>query len=66
LARFLKETTPEVEPPKEGSNNNDWWVDIGVTRHVCVDKSMFYSIKAVDNGEKLYLGNSATVDIKGE
>ncbi|GKB24442.1 retrovirus-related pol polyprotein from transposon TNT 1-94 [Tanacetum coccineum] len=49
-----------------GSNNSGWWVDTGATRHVCADKSMFHSFRAVDNGEKLYMGNSATVDIKGE
>ncbi|GJR75334.1 hypothetical protein Tco_0087699 [Tanacetum coccineum] len=46
-----------------GSNNSGCWVDTGATRHVCVDKSMFHSFKAVDNGEKLYMGNSATADI---
>ncbi|GJR07824.1 hypothetical protein Tco_0790476 [Tanacetum coccineum] len=49
-----------------GSNNSGWWVDTGATRHVCADKSMFHSFRAVDNGEKLYIGNSATADIKGE
>ncbi|GJX23326.1 retrovirus-related pol polyprotein from transposon TNT 1-94 [Tanacetum coccineum] len=49
-----------------GSNNIGWWVDTGATRHVCADKSMFHSFRAVDNGEKLYIGNSATTDIKGE
>ncbi|GKF74882.1 hypothetical protein Tco_0224326, partial [Tanacetum coccineum] len=49
-----------------GSNNSGWWVDTGATCHVCADKSMFYSLRAVDNKEKLYIGNSATVDIKGE
>ncbi|GJZ36968.1 pol polyprotein [Tanacetum coccineum] len=49
-----------------GSNNSGWWVDIGATHHVSVDKSMFHSFRAVDNGEKLYTGNSATVDIKGK
>ncbi|GKF63810.1 hypothetical protein Tco_0187258, partial [Tanacetum coccineum] len=49
-----------------GSNNNGWWVDTGATHHVCADKSMFHSFRAVDNGEKLYMGNSATTDIKGE
>ncbi|GJS38608.1 hypothetical protein Tco_0563651 [Tanacetum coccineum] len=33
---------------------------------VCADKSMFYSFRAVDNGQKLYMGNSANADIKGE
>nr|GEZ79147.1 uncharacterized protein [Tanacetum cinerariifolium] len=48
------------------SNNSDWWVDSGATHHVCTDKSMFHSFRAVENGEKLYMGNSATADIKGE
>ncbi|GJU06329.1 retrovirus-related pol polyprotein from transposon TNT 1-94 [Tanacetum coccineum] len=48
-----------------GSNNSGWWVDTGATHHVCADKSMFHSFRAVD-GEKLYIGNSATADIKGE
>ncbi|GJU43446.1 retrovirus-related pol polyprotein from transposon TNT 1-94 [Tanacetum coccineum] len=42
------------------------WIDTGATRHVCADKSMFHSFRAVDNGQKLYMGNSATADIKGE
>ncbi|GJX05771.1 retrotransposon protein, putative, ty1-copia subclass [Tanacetum coccineum] len=49
-----------------GFNNSGWWVDNEATRHVCADKSMFRSFRAVDNGEKLYMGNSATADIKGE
>ncbi|GKC45587.1 pol polyprotein [Tanacetum coccineum] len=48
-----------------GSNNSGWWVDTGANRHVCADKSMFHSFRAVDNGEKLYMSNSATADIKG-
>ncbi|GKG31448.1 hypothetical protein Tco_0426398, partial [Tanacetum coccineum] len=39
-----------------GTNNNGWWIDItGATRHVCADKSMFHSFRAVDNGQKLYM-----------
>ncbi|GKE15676.1 pol polyprotein, partial [Tanacetum coccineum] len=49
-----------------GSNNNGWWVDTVENRHVCADKSMFHFFRAVDNGEKLYMGNSAIDDIKGE
>ncbi|GJZ83651.1 pol polyprotein [Tanacetum coccineum] len=49
-----------------GTNNSGWWIDTGATRHVCADKSMFHSFRAVDNGHKLYMGNSATADIKGE
>nr|GEZ58374.1 retrotransposon protein, putative, Ty1-copia subclass [Tanacetum cinerariifolium] len=49
-----------------GSNSSGWWVDTVVTYHVCAKKSMFHSFKAVDNEEKLHMGNSATADIKGE
>ncbi|GKD66649.1 hypothetical protein Tco_1308757 [Tanacetum coccineum] len=49
-----------------GSNNSNWWVDTRATRHVCDDKSMFHSFRSVDNGEKLYMGNSTTADIKRE
>ncbi|GJW51720.1 retrovirus-related pol polyprotein from transposon TNT 1-94 [Tanacetum coccineum] len=49
-----------------GTNNSGWWIDTGETRHVCADKSMFHSFRSVDNGQKLYIGNSATADIKGE
>nr|GEZ14654.1 retrotransposon protein, putative, Ty1-copia subclass [Tanacetum cinerariifolium] len=49
-----------------GTNHGGWWIDTGATRHVCADKSMFHSFRAIDNGQKLYLGNSATADIKGE
>nr|GEY87912.1 retrotransposon protein, putative, Ty1-copia subclass [Tanacetum cinerariifolium] len=49
-----------------GSNNNGWWVDTWATRHVCADKSMHHSFRTVDNEEKLYMGNFAIADIKGE
>ncbi|GJS36429.1 pol polyprotein [Tanacetum coccineum] len=41
-------------------------VDIEANLHVCTDKSMFHSFRAVDNGEKLYMDNFITTDIKGE
>ncbi|GJV33867.1 retrovirus-related pol polyprotein from transposon TNT 1-94 [Tanacetum coccineum] len=49
-----------------GTSHGSWWIDTGATRHVCADKSMFHSFRAVENGHKLYIGNSATADIKGE
>ena len=49
-----------------GSNTKEWWIDTSATRHVCLDKSLFSSFKEVNKGEKLFMGNSITVDIKGE
>ncbi|GJY12414.1 hypothetical protein Tco_0381723 [Tanacetum coccineum] len=37
-----------------------------VDENWCLIESMFHSFRAVDNGEKLYMGNSVTADIKGE
>ncbi|GJZ01006.1 hypothetical protein Tco_0518967 [Tanacetum coccineum] len=36
-----------------GTNHGGWWIDTRATRHVCANKSMFHSFKAVDNGHKL-------------
>lgn len=43
-----------------GSNPREWWVDTGVTRHICSDRVMFTTFDLVASGEKLYMGNSAT------
>ncbi|GKD20359.1 hypothetical protein Tco_1222062 [Tanacetum coccineum] len=81
LARFLKETVPQVEPPAEGQSSNAQAVQATTTA-----KELWESLEckykteqpghhvanwqdaeaAVDNGQKLYMGNSATADIKGE
>ena len=49
-----------------GSNPKEWWIDTGATRHVCSDRNMFTSFDPIDNGEKLFMGNSATSDIRGQ
>nr|GEZ14560.1 Pol polyprotein [Tanacetum cinerariifolium] len=49
-----------------GINHGGWWIDTGATHHTCVGKSLFHSFRAIDNGQKLYMGNSVTADIKGE
>ncbi|KZV54798.1 hypothetical protein F511_04420 [Dorcoceras hygrometricum] len=49
-----------------GSNPREWWIDTGATRHVCSDKEMFATLQESEYGEKLYMGNSATSEIKGQ
>ncbi|KAL2454550.1 Retrovirus-related Pol polyprotein from transposon TNT 1-94 [Abeliophyllum distichum] len=49
-----------------GSNSKEWWIDTGTTHRVCSDKEMFSSFEAAENGEKLFMENSATSKIKGQ
>ena len=49
-----------------GSNPREWWINTSASRHVCSDKNMFTSFDSVDNGEKLFMGNSATSEIQGQ
>ncbi|KAL5582045.1 hypothetical protein UlMin_014487 [Ulmus minor] len=47
-----------------GSNPREWWIDTGATRHICSDKGLFTSFEP-KNGEKLFMENSTTSEIKG-
>ncbi|XP_073307181.1 uncharacterized protein [Primulina huaijiensis] len=49
-----------------GSNPREWWIDTGVTRHVCSEKEMFATLDESMNEEKIFMGNSATSEIKGQ
>ena len=49
-----------------GSNPKEWWIDTGATRHVCSDKMMFSTFEPIETGEKVFMGNSVTSDIKGQ
>ncbi|XP_028063484.1 uncharacterized protein LOC114266763 [Camellia sinensis] len=48
------------------SNSKEWWVDTGVTRHICADKKMFTTYKVVESGEQLFMGNSSTATVEGQ
>ncbi|GJR63922.1 hypothetical protein Tco_0009987 [Tanacetum coccineum] len=66
LARFLNETAPQVEPPKEGKLSNTQAVQaVEAWKH-----SDFLCHNYVLNGllgmERLNLGNSPTANIKGK
>ena len=49
-----------------GSNPKEWWIDTGATRHVCSDKKMFSTFEPIETGEKVFIGNSTTSDMKGQ
>ena len=49
-----------------GSNPKEWWIDTSATRRVCSNKKMFSTFELVETGEKGFMGNSATSDIKGQ
>ena len=47
------------------SNATECWIDTGATRHMYHDKGNFHTYKDVENGQKLYMGNVATAEVKG-
>ena len=49
-----------------GTNQQEWWIDTGATRHVCSVRDHFTTFKPLENGEKMYMANSATSNIEGE
>ncbi|CAM8934624.1 unnamed protein product [Rhodiola kirilowii] len=48
------------------SNPKEWWLDTGATHHICSDKNAFSELKLTESGEKVYMGNSATSEVKGK
>ena len=48
------------------SNVKGWWIDTGVTRHICGDKNLFSEYKHMDDVEKLYMGNSSASNVEGK
>ena len=40
--------------------------DTGATRHVCSNKKMFSSYQSIDNGEKIFMGNSSSSKVEGQ
>ena len=49
-----------------GSNHKEWWIDISATRHVGSNKNMFSTFELIETGGKVFMGNSATSEIKGQ
>ena len=40
-----------------GSNPKEWWIDIGTTHHVCLDKKILSTFERIETREKVYMGN---------
>ena len=58
-------TTMIFELNLVGSNPKELWIDTGATRHVCLDKKMFSTFNPIETGDKVFMGNSTTSEIKG-
>jgi len=50
------------------TNNKNWWVDIGATRHICSEKILFADYKKLEHDEQLFMRNSpvSKVERKGK
>ncbi|CAH9129271.1 unnamed protein product [Cuscuta epithymum] len=46
-------------------DDESWWIDTGATRHVCKDRHTFKTLKELQEGLILYMGNDSTVQIQG-
>ncbi|KAD3336335.1 hypothetical protein E3N88_31854 [Mikania micrantha] len=67
LVAMVSDITTMMEEINLVSNDpKGWWVDTGATRHVCPDRALFNTFKEVVGDSKLYMGNAATADVKGE
>ena len=59
-------TTVISEVNLVGSNPKEWWIDTGSTCFVCWDKKMFSTFDLIEIGEKVFMGNLATSEIKDQ
>ena len=57
-------TTVIFEVNLVGSNSKELWIDIGATCHVFYNKKMFSTFEPIETGEKVFMGNSDTSEIK--
>ncbi|KAF3619796.1 hypothetical protein T459_07198 [Capsicum annuum] len=46
-------------------NPRKWWMDSGVTRHVCANRELFSSFSLAQVEEMFYMANSATAKVEG-
>lgn len=41
-------------------------MDLGATRHICKDKSLFKRYESIEDGSVIYMKNWSTIPIKGK
>ena len=47
-------------------NKVDWILDTGASKHLCANKELFHQIEDADDGECVFMGNSATSGVLGK
>ena len=47
-------------------NKVDWILDTGASKHLCANKELFHQIEDADDGECVFMGNSATAGVLGK
>jgi hypothetical protein len=45
-------------------SSSEWWIDTGTTRHICADRSCFFSLQTAAGGSVL-MGNGAATTVRG-
>ena len=48
------------------TNNKNWWVDTGATRHICSEKLLLSEYKKLEQDEQLFIDNSAVSKVEGK
>jgi hypothetical protein len=45
-------------------SSSEWWIDTGATRHICADRSCFFSLQTATGGSVL-MGNGVVATVRG-
>jgi len=48
------------------TNNKNWWVDTGATRHIYSEKLLFSEYHKLEQDEQLFMGNSTVSKVEGK
>jgi len=48
------------------TNNKEWWVDTGATRHICYEKLLFSEYQKLEQDEQLFMESSVVSKVEGK